>query len=264
MGKAVVSRWEDQVGRYSRYADSALGQAVLARQMAALGIGRDEAPLRILEIGCGTGRLSITLASMGHTVVSVDSSLAMLAEGRGRHGLPAPIQAECSRLPFRAASFDVVVGIHVLHHCKGDGALEEAVGEVFRVLSEGGRFLVCDRNYAFLPRIVHRAAILIRSALAWVAPGRGFAGPPEPDLDKADYARIIGERFRVERLEFAWCIPTFLMTLCASFADCVGLPRVADALRQRLGRLARWLESRLTWGCVCLDRCYVLRRSEHS
>jgi SAM-dependent methyltransferase len=48
----------------------------LARE---LGAGR-----ALLELGCGTGRLSIPLARDGHTVVGLDLSLAMLRRARER------------------------------------------------------------------------------------------------------------------------------------------------------------------------------------
>jgi SAM-dependent methyltransferase len=39
---------------------------------------------RVVELGCGTGRITLPLARAGHTVVGVDSSQAMLAECRAK------------------------------------------------------------------------------------------------------------------------------------------------------------------------------------
>ncbi|WP_329102171.1 class I SAM-dependent methyltransferase [Micromonospora sp. NBC_01699] len=45
---------------------------------------------RILELGCGTGRLSNPLAELGHRVVGVDESATMLAHRRSTGGTVAP------------------------------------------------------------------------------------------------------------------------------------------------------------------------------
>ena len=44
--------------------------------------GRTDRP--VLEVGCGTGRVSIELAKAGHTVTGIDISPAMLARARAR------------------------------------------------------------------------------------------------------------------------------------------------------------------------------------
>jgi ubiquinone/menaquinone biosynthesis C-methylase UbiE len=57
------------------------------------GIGEDlkwfrhvlgEPPCRVLEIGCGTGRVSVELARMGYEVVGVDVSDGMLSIAQGK------------------------------------------------------------------------------------------------------------------------------------------------------------------------------------
>jgi SAM-dependent methyltransferase len=47
---------------------------------------------RVLDLGCGTGRIADPLAGAGHTVVAVDESPEMLAEVRAAHPLCAQIQ----------------------------------------------------------------------------------------------------------------------------------------------------------------------------
>jgi SAM-dependent methyltransferase len=59
---------------------------------------------RILELGCGTGRLANVLAARGHDVVGVDESAAMLSHLRG----VAPVRARIEGLQL-GDTFDVVV-----------------------------------------------------------------------------------------------------------------------------------------------------------
>ncbi|WP_436533942.1 class I SAM-dependent methyltransferase [Actinoplanes sp. HUAS TT8] len=59
---------------------------------------------RILELGCGTGRLANELAARGHRVTGVDESAAMLRHLRG----VTPVQARIEELRL-AERFDVVL-----------------------------------------------------------------------------------------------------------------------------------------------------------
>ncbi|MBA2444981.1 MAG: class I SAM-dependent methyltransferase, partial [Nocardioidaceae bacterium] len=43
-------------------------------------IGGDGKPVRVLELGAGTGKLTRTLRALGHEVIAIDPSSAMLAQ----------------------------------------------------------------------------------------------------------------------------------------------------------------------------------------
>jgi SAM-dependent methyltransferase len=72
------------------------------------GAGRD-----VLEDGCGTAYVSAWIARRGARVVGIDNSPAQLATARRmqrEHGLRFPlVHAAGERLPFAAASFDLVI-----------------------------------------------------------------------------------------------------------------------------------------------------------
>jgi ubiquinone/menaquinone biosynthesis C-methylase UbiE len=97
---------------------------------------------RALEIGCGTGQVSLPLRAAGVDVVGIDLShpmLRRLLEKSG--GAPAfPIvQGDATRLPFGDGAFGAVVMRWVLHLIP---PWREAVAEVVRVLRPGGIILV--------------------------------------------------------------------------------------------------------------------------
>jgi len=102
----------------------------------------DAQGLRVLDVGCGTGRHTIPLLEMGASVVGLDFSPEMLSIARQRtanrdveflqHSLPDPF-------PFTDESFDLVISGLVVEHVPD---LETVFRECLRVLKPGGRCLV--------------------------------------------------------------------------------------------------------------------------
>ena len=91
-------------------------------------------PTRILDVGCGDGRL--TALYTAPEVVCVDPSPAAVDAAMER-GLDAQI-AGAEDLPFAEGSFDVVTCSHVLYHVPD---VDRALSEFVRVLRPGGRFV---------------------------------------------------------------------------------------------------------------------------
>jgi SAM-dependent methyltransferase len=100
----------------------------------------DLATRRVLEIGCGTGRLAAALAEReGCRVWAVDPSPEMLELARARSvGRTQFRLARAEALPFRAGWFERVVVRLVVHLVDRPRALAEAR----RVLAPGGRLAV--------------------------------------------------------------------------------------------------------------------------
>lgn len=99
---------------------------------------------RILDVGAGTGRISIPLLKRGADLVGCDLSGEMLK--RLQEKLPSAriTQTDASRLPFPTAQFEAVLTVHVIHLI---APWREALGEFRRVLAPGGVYLNV-RTYA--------------------------------------------------------------------------------------------------------------------
>ena len=100
--------------RVAAFYDDTRGLAprVLARVMAVLV---DELHgKRVLEVGVGTGRLTVPLQKSGVSVIGVDISHRMIELGLTK-GLRNVVLADGARLPFPAQTFDVATTNHVLH-----------------------------------------------------------------------------------------------------------------------------------------------------
>jgi len=102
-------------------------------------------PLDAIDLGCGTGFLSLELAARGHRVTGVDFAPAMLARAERKaaeRSLSVRFeQADAEQLPFAPASFDLAISRHVLWTLPHP---EAAIDEWVRVLRPGGRLVVVD------------------------------------------------------------------------------------------------------------------------
>ena len=89
----------------------------------------------VLDVGCGTGWLTQFLAGR---IVALDQSDQMLAQVRERVPGATLVKADAPRLPFPAASFDLVFTSHFLSHLPTADERQLLISEALRV----GRELV--------------------------------------------------------------------------------------------------------------------------
>ncbi|SCG35989.1 Ubiquinone/menaquinone biosynthesis C-methylase UbiE [Micromonospora echinaurantiaca] len=108
-----------------------------------------EAPARVLDLGCGTGRLTLALAAAGHTVTGVDPAAASLAAARAKPGAERVtwIEGTSARLPDRA--YDVaVLTSHVAQFLVTDAEWAATLADLRRALVPGGRLVFDARDPA--------------------------------------------------------------------------------------------------------------------
>ncbi len=104
----------------------------------------DNAPRRVLDLGCGTGILLPALLRRlpaDASVVEVDFAHQMLLRNAGKSG-DARVGRVCADAlvpPFPAESFDLVICFNVLPHLGGH---EEAMGQLWPLVRPGGRLAV--------------------------------------------------------------------------------------------------------------------------
>jgi ubiquinone/menaquinone biosynthesis C-methylase UbiE len=95
-------------------------------------------PVQVLELGAGTGKLTETLASLGHHVLATDPTEQMLRLLEAHlPGTPAALAA-AENLPVASRSVDVVLSAQAFHWFDPQRALPEAA----RVLRSGGLLAV--------------------------------------------------------------------------------------------------------------------------
>jgi len=106
------------------------------------------AELDALDVGCGTGFLTLELAARGHRVTGIDFAPAMIAEAR-RKAAESQVsvrleEGDAEQLAFGAGSFDLVISRHLLWTLPHP---EAAIDEWIRVLRPGARLVVVDGQF---------------------------------------------------------------------------------------------------------------------
>ena len=109
---------------------------------------------RLVDIGCGFGRLSKIYLNHCQDVVMVDSSLSQLLQARELTGGRCTyIASNATRLPFRPGSFDRALLIRVFHHIP-KATEKDSLNELARILCQNGQLLFTYSNKRNLARIV--------------------------------------------------------------------------------------------------------------
>lgn len=152
----------------------------------------------LLEIGVGTGVVSLGLRKRGRAVVGVDLSAPMLARAAARLG-SSLARGDALRLPVRTAGVHHVVAVWVIHDVADP---ERFLQEAARVVKPGGSLVVSDIQVPYrddpIGRILGELTDRLHAHHASVQP-RGLRG--DEIVERAAAHGFTGEVVRIER---AW------------------------------------------------------------
>jgi len=177
----------------------------LHRRVLAFASGASDTPRRIVDIGCGTGRLlrSAAVAFPEAYLVGVDLSAGMLAQARvlamtgpGERG--AFVRADSAALPFADAAFDVVTCTACSHHWEEPSA---ALAELRRITAVGGLLILAH----------------VQGVAAWDQPGAGTVRRRRVRIPSGLAVPLLDGGFRVtDAALFAECpLMPATVVLCA-------------------------------------------------
>jgi len=149
MKEVIRERWNRSACRY----DSSPGHGIHSEEeekawknLLTQAIGAEK--LNVLDVGCGTGILSLLLSEMGHIVTGIDISEGMLQKAKEKaNALNLSINfriGDAENLPFEDEIFDVVINRHLLWTLPDP---EGAIFEWRRVLKPEGKVIIIDGNW---------------------------------------------------------------------------------------------------------------------
>jgi len=156
---------------------------------------------RVLELGCGTGRLAMPLSRAAPHVIGLDFSSRMLARGLARarrrpsRTRPTLLRGDMRHLPLADASIAcVVAGYGVLQSLTSDADLDATLRDVARVLAPGGRF-----GLDLVPDLARWQTYQKQTRFRGTLRGRPVALVESVRQDRANGLTMFDEEFRVGR-----------------------------------------------------------------
>ena len=128
--------------------DTQARQLVPGRSWAAWAraLGRLLPPLKVADLGCGEGYLTLEASRWATRVLAVDHSTTVLRRAqalaaRRRVRNVTWKRGELEKLPIRDASVDLAMLSQALHHARDP---RQALAEAARIIVPGGRILILD------------------------------------------------------------------------------------------------------------------------
>jgi len=139
-----LRRWAELAG--SLWRSPALVELTHGRLWRLIAEALPSPPARVLDVGCGTGAISLEVARAGHDVTAIDPdpSAIEIAERSNHDSRPGRLsyhEGDVATWVADAAAFDVVVSSRVLHHVPEPAA---ALERIHRWLRPGGLFVCVD------------------------------------------------------------------------------------------------------------------------
>ncbi len=136
------------IAQFTRWAANFAAQPIhaeaesMAQTIAACDVAQGT---RVLDVACGPGIVSCSLAAQGADVTGLDLTPAMIDQARqlaSRRGLSAAFECgNAADLPFQDNQFDRVITRYSFHHMQNP---QNCLGEMVRVCRPGGRVIVID------------------------------------------------------------------------------------------------------------------------
>jgi SAM-dependent methyltransferase len=156
---------------------------ILDQQLTRLTL--DPTRARILDVGCGTGGASLTLARHGRAV-ALDRSPGSFAIAMDRPYTHRVVASASAPLPFADGSFDVVCALDILEHLDDDDA---AARELWRVCKPGGHVIAYVPAFQLLwgynDDYSHHKRRYRKNQLATLLRGAGF------DIEESGYFNAV-------------------------------------------------------------------------
>jgi SAM-dependent methyltransferase len=149
--------------RYGDYVADYAGDELAPVERLILDRYRDDLAGRVLELGCGAGRLTGHVIPIAVETHGLDISPAMVAACRRRFPTGAFVEGDMRDLSrYDPGTFDAVIAACNLLDALDHAGREQTLEAIRRVLRPGGLFVMSAHNRAYVPRLRGPARIASR------------------------------------------------------------------------------------------------------
>ena len=133
--QASADAWIADMGEHGDFGRRYVLDPIMLPRALALS------PRNVLDVGCGEGRFCRMLKQHGVNATGIDPTPKLIAAARARDAEGAYLEAPAEKLPFRDASFDLVVSYLTLIDIPD---FQAALHEMARTLKPGGALLIAN------------------------------------------------------------------------------------------------------------------------
>jgi ubiquinone/menaquinone biosynthesis C-methylase UbiE len=185
---------EGKTIRWARYYDAFVRPLTFGREKALRAETIQRAAIQagetVLDVGCGTGTLTLLAKTAGgyqSNVYGLDASPEMIDAAR-RKAVQQQQEVDfrigvIESLPFPDSTFDVVLSSLMYHHLPGD-LKRLGLEEIYRVLKPGGRLLIVDMKRPTHPSHSMPLVMLVHHAMS------SGVDDLRPLMEKVGYAAL--------------------------------------------------------------------------
>jgi ubiquinone/menaquinone biosynthesis C-methylase UbiE len=194
------------------------------------------APARVIDLGCGAGRVGLALKNSGDTVTGLDLVWPMIRTARDLYAenniAPNLLQADIQSIPCADARYDVaLIFIAAIQHIAGRSARRAVLAEVARIIRSGGVLILALDNLA--------PALTCYMWWAWRKARSIFRRSSNDQMvDRTSAAELLESR-RANRSAIGWHARGLARTLrWRTWSGLIDLARQAQVWRGELGDTA--------------------------
>ncbi|MFH1598585.1 MAG: class I SAM-dependent methyltransferase [Patescibacteria group bacterium] len=103
---------------------------------------------KVLDAGCGNGRLYDSLQGLGISYTGVDISPRLIRKAQGKYPKVKFKVGDILSLPLADQQFNVLLSVATLHHVPSTGYRGQVIKDFYRVLKPGGYLMITVWNLA--------------------------------------------------------------------------------------------------------------------
>ncbi|MFA6992185.1 MAG: class I SAM-dependent methyltransferase, partial [Candidatus Gracilibacteria bacterium] len=148
--KSNVHDSENGYNLYAPYYDKTLNFLDTFEQDELLKMLMKTRGKKVLDAGCGTGRLVPILSKLGRNVTGIDISAKMIDIAKKKFPKQKFAVGNIEKMTFKDSSFNIVIASFVIVHLK---MLPKFFAEVHRILKDGGVFILTNINQRKAPKL---------------------------------------------------------------------------------------------------------------